>query len=277
MAFGNADTRPLQTPGELSSCAQSATLREVEVVRIDGSAGVMPLAAALAREYRVKNPTATIALGAGLGGRQRLDSLTAGRIDIALASVPVAREELARRAFTAHEVARVAVVFATHVSVGVSALTQTQICDAYARRVTNWSQLGGADLPIAARSRPAGEVDGDVAVAGVPCLASATTAGAPRSLEKPEDMASELASVPGALGMTSLPFVEQSAGRIRALRLDGVEATAETVRTGAYPLVRPAVFLTRADVPRATARFLAFVRSDDGARVIVANGGVPLR
>lgn len=258
-------------------CAQAGRSSEAGVVRIDGSAGVMPLVTALAREYRTQHPGVSVQLGPGLGSRQRLDSLTAGRIDIALASIAVAPDELARRGFVSHEIARVAVVFAANAGVRVERLTQRQVCDAFAGRVTNWSQLGGADIPIATRTRPAGEVDGDVAVAGVPCLKEAVAAGLPKSLEKPEEMAADLASVAGAFGMTSMPFVEQSGGRIRALELDGVPATSASVRNGTYPLIRSAMLLTRGAIPPATARFLEFVRGADGARIIAANGGVPVQ
>jgi phosphate transport system substrate-binding protein len=69
--------------------------------------------------------------------------------------------------------------------------------------------------------------------------------------------------------------VERSGGRLRALALDGVAPTAAAVRSGAYPLVRRSLLLTRATPPAHVARFLAFVRSAEGARVIGASGAVP--
>ena len=86
-----ARTAPLPAP-ESSMAASPA-----DTIRIDGSAGVMPLATALAREYRAIEPTTTIALGAGMGTKARVDALTQGTIDIALASHGIARAELAAR------------------------------------------------------------------------------------------------------------------------------------------------------------------------------------
>jgi phosphate transport system substrate-binding protein len=242
-------------------------------VRIDGSTGVMPLAVALADAYRAAHPGATVVIGAGLGATARLDAVAAGRIDVALASHGLEEAELARRGLTAHEVARVAVVFATHAGVPVRALTQAQLCDVYAGRITDWRTLGGPALAIAPRTRPTGEVDGDVVREGVPCLRDATGAHVP-SIERPEAMAAALADTPGAIGMTSLPFVERSAGRLRALALDGVAPDAAQVRSGAYPLTRRSVFVTRADASPAARAFLAFVRGPAGARVIAASGAV---
>lgn len=247
-----------------------------ETVRIDGSSGVMPLAAALAREYRATRPHVTIAMGAGLGSRARLEAVAQGRIDVALASHGLDAADLSRQGLVAHEIAHAAVVFATHAGVPLTGLTQQQLCDVYAGRVTNWRQLGGPDLAIAARTRPVGEVDGDVVRDGIPCLRDAAPGPDVRSLETPEDMAAALAVTAGAVGMTSLPFVERSAGRLRALALDGVVPSAESVRRGAYRLTRRSVFVTRAAPTASVRRFLDFARSAEAARVIAASGAVPV-
>jgi phosphate transport system substrate-binding protein len=262
-------------------CARSGAVRPPapvpgDPVRVDGSPGVMPLVAALARDYEARHPGARVTLGAGLGTAARLAALVEDRIDVALASQGVAADALARQGLAVHEVAKVAVVFAVPSAVPVAGLTTAQLCDAYAGRVTNWRALGGPDLPIVPRTRPAGEVDGDVATAGVPCLRDAAAAGAVRAVEQPEAMAEELATTPGALGMTSLPFVERSGGRLRALTLDGVAPTAANVRASAYPLTRRSLLLARAAPPAHVARFLAWVRGPEGARAIGASGAVPV-
>jgi phosphate transport system substrate-binding protein len=88
-------------------------------------------------------------------------------------------------------------------------------------------------------------------------------------------MAAALAATPGALGITSLPFVRQSGGRVRALAFGGAAPTAANVRRGAYPLTRASILLTAAAPRPPVARFLAFVRGPAGARVISAGGAVP--
>ena len=268
--FACASAPPSAEPATSPAAASTAT------IRIDGSAGVMPLATALAREYRAIEPTTTIALGAGMGTKARVDALTQGAIDIALASHGVARAELIARGVAIHEVARVAVVFGVNAGVPVTSLTRAQVCFIYSGAVTNWSRLGGTDLAIAARMRPAAEVDADVVLTGIECLRTSLAPAVALLVEKPEEMAAALASTNGAIGMTSMPFVQASDGRIRALALDGVSPNAETVRHGRYALTRAAYLLTGARPAPAVARFLAFVRSPAGARIIVANGGVPV-
>jgi phosphate transport system substrate-binding protein len=265
-----------------SGCARAGTgsapaPAATDTVRVDGSPALLPLAAALARAYEAGHPGARVTVGRGLGTSARVAALAEGRIDVALASQGVDPAALAGQGLAAHDVAKAAVVFAVPTAVAVTSLTPAQLCDAYAGRVVNWRALGGPDLPVAPRTRPAGEVDGDVAAAGIPCLRDAVAAGNVRAIERPEATAEELAATAGALGMTSLPFVERSGGRLRALALDGVAPTAENVRGGAYPLTRRSLLLTRAAPPAHVARFLAFVRGAEGARVVTANGAVPVR
>ena len=150
-----------------ASPAPAATLR------VDGSAGVMPLVAALARDYERREPAVVIRLGGGMGTKARLDALAEGTIDVALASHGIARDDLAARGIVVHEIARVAVVFGVHASVTVAGLTSSQLCSVYSGSVTNWHSLGGPDLPIAARARPAGEVDADVVAAEIGCFRGA--------------------------------------------------------------------------------------------------------
>jgi phosphate transport system substrate-binding protein len=239
--------------------APAAVPASVGPVRVDGSTGVMPLVAALARAYEARHPGTRVVMGGGLGSAARLRALATDSIDVALTSQEVAPEALAAQGLAVHAVAQAAVVFAVPAAVPVAALTHQQLCDAYAGRVTSWRQLGGPEQTIVAHTRPEGEVDGAV-----------------RAIDLPEAMAEALAGTAGALGMTSLPFVDRSGGRLRALALDGVTPSAANVRSGAYPLVRRSLLLTRAAPSPAVARFLAFVRSPEGAGVITANGAVPL-
>jgi phosphate transport system substrate-binding protein len=183
--------------------------------------------------------------------------------------------ELARQGLAAHEIAKVAVVIGVNASVPITSIAERQLCDLYSGAITNWRELGGPDLRIAPHTRPAGEVDADVVLAGVKCLQQTALASTVVSIEKPEDMAAALATTRGAVGMTSLPFVEQSGGRVRALALGGVSPTPANVRQGTYPLSRQSFLLTHTSPSPAVARFLAFVRSADGASAIAANGAVP--
>jgi phosphate transport system substrate-binding protein len=246
-------------------------------ILVDGSSGVMPLVAALAEAYRERQPAGTVEMGRGLGTRARLEALAAGKIDIALASHGVDVEELTRQGIAVHEIAKVAVVFGVNASVPVAGLTERQICDVYAGRITNWKELGGPDLAIAPRARPDTEVDAEVVRAKIGCLKDLKMAEAVKLMPATGDMARELAATAGAIGMTTMTVVEQSRERIRPLSLEGIAPRAENVKNQRYTLTRDSFLITKATPSPAVARFLDFIRSPAGAEAIAVNGAVPVQ
>jgi phosphate transport system substrate-binding protein len=258
----------------VSADAQSQPMARIT---IDGSTGVMPLAAALAKAFQERIPGISIELGSGLGTKARIQALDEGRIDIALASHGLDQEEVRRRGMSVHGIARTAVVFGVNSSVPLSNLTDQQICEVYSGKTASWQALGGPAIPIAPRTRPDSEVDAEVIRGGIACLKALRLPETVKVMPRSGDMAKELADTAGAIGMTSLTVVEQSSGRIRALSFNGVAPTPGNVESKAYPLVREAFFVTKTPTKEAVGRFIAFVVGPEGEKVIRANGALPLR
>lgn len=264
--------------GLLLGCvvAGSAQAQAGERITIDGSTGVTPLVAALAKAYRERNPEVAIEIGKGMGTKARIKALAEGGIDIAMASHGLVVEDIVKQGMAVQEFAKVAVVFGVNATVPVKSLGDGQICDLYARRLVHWKDLGGPDLAVAPMTRPDSEVDTEVVRARVACLKQMRMPEGVQTMSKSGDMARALANTAGAVGMTTMTVVEQSQSKIRPIWLNGVEPSAENVRSGAYPLTRDSFLVTKAIPAPAVARFLEFVRGAEGKRVISANGAVPL-
>lgn len=273
--FSSARNRLL---GLLLGCAFAGAAygQAADRITIDGSTGVTPLVAALAKAYREQNPGATIEIGKGLGTKARIKALAEGSIDIAMASHGLIVEDIVKQGMAVQEFAKVAVVFGVNASVPVKTLADQQICDLYSRRIVHWKGVGGPDLPVVAMTRPDSEVDAEVVRARVSCLKTLQLPAAVQTMPKSGDMARGLAVTAGAVGMTTMTVVEQSLSKIKPIWLNGVEPSAENVRSGAYTLTRDAFLVTKSSPAPAVARFLVFVSSPEGSRVISANGAVPL-
>lgn len=266
-----------QALGLALGCAIAAAAhgQAAERILIDGSTGVTPLVAALAKAYQEQNPGDAVEIGKGMGTKARISALAEGKIHIAMASHGLVADELIRTGMAVHEIAKVAVVFGVNASVPVTGLAENQVCDIYSRKIRNWRELGGPDLPVAPRTRPDSEVDAEVVRARVGCLATLRMPEEVRVMAKSGDMANELARTAGAIGMTTTTVADQSEGRIQPLSLNGIAPSAENVRSGAYGLTRDSFLVTKAAPDPAIARFLEFVRGPEGRRVIIANGAVP--
>lgn len=245
-------------------------------VHIDGSNGVMPLMRAIAEAYVEDNPDATVTFGNGLGSRTRIDSLRAGRMDIAIASHGLDTAALRAEGLMVHRIAVTPVVIGVHAaSVSLSGLASAQLCDVLAGRATSWRQLGdGRDLPVAVVVRPESEVDMEVLRAQVPCAADLVISPTAQVVEETADMQRALLNTEGALGITTATVAQQSDGAIRALTLDGVAPNDAAVRSGEYGLVRSAYLVTRADPGSAVEALLRFIASERGRNVMAENGAI---
>jgi phosphate transport system substrate-binding protein len=248
-----------------------------EKIVLDGSTGMLPLAQALATAYQQWSSDPQVEIGKGLGTGARLQALAEGKIQIALASHGITPEEVQKGNLNVIEAAKGAIVFAVNAGVPITNLTEAQVCDIYSGKVRNWQPLGGSDRPIAVLTRPPTEVDPEVIRAKVGCFRELTEVETAKVMARGGDMAKGLAETPDAIGMTSMTVVEQSGGKVKALTLNGVAPTAEQVKSSRYVLTRDFLFVIKGEPTPSIKKFLDFVLSLDGDRVILANGAVPLR
>ncbi len=248
-----------------------------EKIVLDGSSGMLPLAMALAAAYQQRASEPQIESGKGLGTGARLRALADGKIQIALASHGLNPEDIQKDNLRVIEVAKGAIVFAVNAGVPITNITEAQVCDIYSGKSRSWQSMGGADNAIAVLTRPPSEVDPEVIRAKVKCFTDLKEAETVKVMARGGDMAKGLVDTPHAVGMTSMIVVEQSGGKVKALTLNGVAPTPEYVKSGRYFLTRDFFFVIKGEPTPSIKKFLNFVLSAEGDRVILANGAVPLR
>ena len=66
-----------------------------------------------------------------------------------------------------------------------------------------------------------------------------------------------------AIGYTSLGALNDS---VKALKVDGVEATADNIKSGTYTISRPFNIATKGDVSKVAQDFINYIMSPDGSR-----------
>ena len=82
-------------------------------------------------------------------------------------------------------------------------------------------------------------------------------------------MMTSVAGNDGAIGYISLGSMNDT---VKALKIDGVEASVENIKNGTYKVARPFNIATKAEVSDAAADFIAFIMSAEGQAVIEENG-----
>lgn len=256
-----------------------SAIARADTITVDGSNGVMPLAAALADAYQREHAGTVIALGRGLGSGARLAALRERRIDIALASHGLDTAALRTEGFTPHRVATTAVVFGVHDAAPARAITSAHACALLTGSAPSWDAVTGRTESVAmtVHARAESEVDMEVLRRGIACLTNTPMAPHVQVAPDTDAMRRALLASPGAIGVTTATVVQQERGQLRALALDGIAPTAEAVSAGRYPLVRDSYFIAAATPSPAVTHFITWLRSPAALRVLAANGAVAPR
>ena len=256
--------------------SQVGFVSAAEKIILDGSSGMLPLASALAKVYQEKSRDLELELGKGLGTGARLRALGEGKIQIALASHGIEPAEIQQGNLKVIQIAKGGIVFAVN-GAAMSSITEEQICGVFSGKITDWQALGASQAAIVVMTRPATEVDSEVIREKIGCFKNLKVTEHAQVMDRGGDMAKGLSATANAIGMTSMTVVEQSKGKVKALALNGVAPSAENVKSGRYFLRRDFYFVVKGEPTPSVRKFLDFVLSPEGDRVIAANGAIPTR
>ena len=205
----------------------------------------------------------------GGGATRGIRDVAAGRADLGGSCRP----RIAHPAETGavlHPVAWDALVVIVHKSNRLKDITHEQLRSILEGRITNWSELGGADRRISVLVRK-GYNSGVGRMLRILLFhdASARFLGATRSFRSSGGLEKALEKDPGGIAVTGISSARKRS--LSILRLDGAIPGAEEIISGRYPLVRPLYLVSARHPSRKVRQFIAFAQGE-GQRVIALEG-----
>ena len=202
------------------------------------------------------------------GSSAGVEAVTNGTADIGDVSRALTDEEKAA-GLVENIVALDGIAVVTDTANTATNLTTQQLKDIYTGKITNWSEVGGADQNIVVIGRESGSGTRD---AFEEILDIADQCQLAQTLNETGAVAAAVQSTPGAIGYISLDALND---KVKALQLDGVAPSEETVKDGSYTLQRPFVMATKGEISEQSAQVQAvfeFINSDAGQEVISSVG-----
>lgn len=202
------------------------------------------------------------------GSSAGIEAVTNGTADIGDVSRALTDEEKAG-GLVENIVALDGIAVVTDTANAATNLTTQQLKDIYTGKITNWSEVGGADQNIVVIGRESGSGTRD---AFEEILDIADQCQLAQTLNETGAVAAAVQSTPGAIGYISLDALND---KVKALQLDGVAPSEETVKDGSYTLQRPFVMATKGEISEQSAQVQAvfeFINSDAGQEVISSVG-----
>ena len=239
-------------------------------VSTNGSTSMEKVVGILSEQFMLDNPGVSVTYdptGSGTG----IETVRTGGCDIGLASRALKTSETG---LTGTVVALDGIAIIVHKDCPVDDLTVEQIASIFRGEVKNWSELGGEDLEISCVGRESGSGtrDGFESVTGTSgeCVLA-------QELTSTGAVISAVAANPNAIGYASLSAVEGQEG-VKAVKVNGVVCSEETVLDGTYAVQRPFTLVTREgeELSPAAKAFFDFATSTAANDLIRQAGAVPV-
>jgi phosphate transport system substrate-binding protein len=276
----SVESSPAPNTSSEGAPVQKANAGEAPGIIIKGSDTILLLAQAEAEEFMNENSGKSITVAGG-GSGVGIAALIDGYVDIATASRQIDTNEIeAAKAKGINPVENIIAYDGITVIVNpansISSLTFNQLRGIYNGSISNWKEVGGADVPIAVISRDSSsgtykDFQKDVLLWDnyrPDVLIQPTTEG----------IVTEVSQNPGAIGYIGFAYFNDN---IKALSLDkgngSVSLTAESIFNGSYPLSRSLYFYTNGETSGLTKEFIDFVMSEKGQSIVSEVGYFPLK
>lgn len=243
-------------------------------VRVSGTGTALGPLARLARAFEAANPDVHIRILPSVGSSGAVKAVAAGALELGFSGRALRPDEVAL-GLTGLEVARTPFLLAAGPRAGGGGLDPASLARIYRGETTTWPSGERIRLVL----RPTSDADTLYLRSLSPELAEAVDAAATRPgmlmAATNQDCDALIARTPGALGPSTLAELSTDAAGLTALTWAGVAPTLANLAAGRYPLWKPIVAILPRQPTPATTRFLDFLRSAEGRRILVACGCAP--
>lgn len=205
-----------------------------------------------------------------LGSGGAIKGVSGKSVDIGVIARPLKDEEL-RQGLQAFFMARTPLVLVTN-RTGEKQISVNQLENIFSGKITRWVD----NEPIRLVLRPISDTDTELLGTLSPNLKNAIAVANTREgmiyASTDQESASSLEKLPGSLGTMTLGQLTTEGRRLRALVIDSHSPTMGGKPDPNYPLYKTLYIVVRQESKQEAFRFVRFIRSNEGRRILDANG-----
>ncbi len=249
-----------------------------EPIKIAGSGGTIKVVTELAKAYMEKNPGDVIEVKQeSIEAKGGIMGAYKGDLDIGMAAQYLEGDQK-KWALEVFEIARTATIVAVNTDgVKIDNMKSQQVCNIYEGKIKNWNALGGPDAQIMPFTRPDPDSTKVSVRNGMPCFADLKEIPEVLIMGKHKDMNNALLKNPYSIGFSDIESVDLSNGKLKALKLDGITPSIETVISGKWPLIKPFTLVVGKKKSETARKFIQFIKTPEAQVIIKNNSAVPVK
>jgi phosphate transport system substrate-binding protein len=237
-------------------------------ITMAGSTAFQPFAEKLADQYMMNHNNVIITVQGG-GSAVGIQSANSGAAQIGMADLVILPQEA--KDLTATVVAKDGIAVVVNPQNKVTDLTSDQVRDIFNGKIANWKEVGGDDIPITVVSREAGSgtrSSFEQIITGINLKKDALIQDSNGTIRE------TIANDANSIGYVSHGLVN---AKIKPLKIDNQECTSDEIVKGNYKLVRPIFLLVKGNMEGEIKNFIGYVLSDEGQKIIQAQGLLPAK
>ncbi|MFK5953047.1 MAG: phosphate ABC transporter substrate-binding protein [Desulfobacterium sp.] len=244
---------------------------EKGTLRISGGTAHIPVMKIAAQNVMGNNPDIQITIAGG-GSGAGIKQVGEGLVQIGNSGRKASAAEIQKYGLSLYKWAIDGVGTVVHPENPVQALTSKQLQDVFAGRINNWKTIGGPDRSITVYTRD--KSSGTRSVFWKKALAKGKISPRAQFVASNGAMKTAVAKNPYAIGYMSVGYIDQS---VSAISLDGVRPNLETVKSGKYKISRGLYSNTKGPATGLAEKFINYLLSPEGQKIVVEKGFVPVR
>lgn len=247
----------------LSGCGRNKTS-----ITLAGSTAFQPFAEKLANQFMKTHPNVAINVQGG-GSAVGIQSALSGAAQIGMADLVTLPDEA--KSLSATIVARDGVAMVVNPANKITNLTTEQIRGIFNGTIRNWKVVGGPDATIVVVSREAGSgtrTSFEQIISGIELTKDAVIQDSNGTIRE------TVANDANAIGYLSHGLLNE---RIKALTVDGVVCSNETIARGSYRIARPIFLLVKGSPGKEVQGYIDYVLSDEGQHTLTSSGLMPAK
>lgn len=235
-------------------------------ISISGSTSVGPLMEKIQEVYEAENSNVTLEIqqpGSGTGIKNAIE----GVAEIGMSSRDLKEDEKSA-GIEGTVIAYDGIAVLVNPNNSVKDITLEQVKDIYTGKITNWKELGGKDAPIVVVSREEGSGTRDAFQEIVGYKSEELVKDASIS-DGSGAVKATVAGNENAIGFASFEYIDDT---VSALKIDGSEPNAESVKAATYKISRPFLLITKNENLTEDGKALIdFIKSDAGQEIVTEN------
>ncbi len=242
---------------------------EKQDLRIAGGTAHIPVMEEAAQRIMSFNPDIQITIAGG-GSGAGIKQAGEGLVDIGNSGRKATDEEITKYGLSFYMWAIDGVAPVVHPKNKIKALSGEDLRKIYAGKITNWKAFGGEDRIINIYTRD--ESSGTREVFFEKALNKGDISPKANVVASNGAMKSAVANDPYAIGYMSVGYLDDS---VAPVTLDNVVPSIATVKSGEYKISRGLYSNTKGDATGLVKKFIDYLSSPDGQKIIVEKGFIP--